>query len=70
MTDLARRRERARMIPVSPHLPATAERAIDGLGNSDREALKTTAQSERLCFDEEVDVVALDAEVQHPEPIR
>jgi hypothetical protein len=70
IADLPRCRERPRMIPVSPHLPATAERAIDRFGNPDREALKTTAQSERLCFNEEVDVVALHAEVDQPESFR
>ena len=64
MTDLARRRERAHMIAVSPHLPTTAERAIDGLGDADREALNTTAQAARLCFNEKMDVISLDAKVQ------
>src|SRR5689334_12396611 len=54
------------MIPVGPHLPASAERAIDRLGNSDRETLNTAPESARLRLDEEMDVVVLDAEVEHP----
>jgi hypothetical protein len=68
ITNLARRGERSRMIPVRPHLPTPAERAIDRLGNPDSETLNTAAQSGRFCFDEEMDVISLDAEVEQPKP--
>jgi len=68
MTDLTRRRERPRMIPVRPHIPTPAERAIDRLGNPDGETLNTAAQSGRFCFDEKMDVVSLDAEVEEAKP--
>jgi len=65
-TDLARCLERARMISVVPYLPTPPERAIDRLGDPDGEALNTAPESARLRLDEEVDVVALDAEVEQP----
>jgi hypothetical protein len=56
------------MIPVGPHRPTPAERAIDRLGNPDGETLNTAAQSGRFCFDEKMDVISLDAEVEQAKP--
>jgi hypothetical protein len=51
MTYLARRGESPGMIPVRPHRPTAAERAIDGLSDANGEALNTTPESAGfVCF--------------------
>jgi hypothetical protein len=64
MTDLARRGERSRMVAVRPHPPTPSERTIDRLGNPNGESLNTAPQSGRFRFDEEMDVISLNTEVE------
>jgi hypothetical protein len=67
--DLARRDERSRMKTICPDLAATAERAIDGLGDANGESLHAaTERDEAVAFDEQMDVIALHAEMYDPEP--
>jgi nucleotide-binding universal stress UspA family protein len=56
------------VVAVAPHLAAEAERAVDGAGNADREALEATRErASALGLDDEVHVVGLDGEVNHME---
>jgi hypothetical protein len=67
---LSRRRERSRVIPVANDLPLAAEDAVDGERESDREPVHATARTARLVsLDDEVPVVLLDREVDHPEAV-
>ena len=62
----AGRRQQARMIPVSPHATVAPENAIDRLRDANRQAAYASLESDRVVrFDEQVDVVALDAVVQN-----
>ena len=67
---LSRRRERASVIAIADDLPLAAEDAVDGEGESDREAVHATAGPAGLIsLDDEVPVVLLDREMDHPEAI-
>src|SRR5262249_57649626 len=66
---LGRRRERTRVVPVVPNPSATAERAIDRLGDANGEALKTTPEEDTAVgFDEKMNVIRLNAEMQQAKP--
>src|SRR6266446_3021961 len=68
--DLTRRAERPHVVAVTPHTAASAEHAIDRLGESDCEALEPSGQGAAiLCLDEEVNVIALYREVENPETV-
>lgn len=70
MADLPRRRESSSVVPVVPDGSAAAENAIDGLGDANRETLNAATQSHgTVCFYEQVDVIALHAEMEEPEPV-
>jgi len=67
--DLARRPERSRMKAIRPDLAVAPERAIDRLRDADGETLHAaTERDDAVAFDEEMDVIPLDAEVYDPEP--
>ena len=67
---LSRRRERSGVIPIADDLPLAAEDAVDRERQSDREPVHATAGTARLIpLDDEVPVVLLDREVDHPEAI-
>lgn len=68
MTDLPRCREGAGMVPIAPHLSVAAKGAIDCLRHANGEALDAATQSRvSVRFDEDVDMIALHAELQKPE---
>src|SRR5262245_29837591 len=68
MPDLTRRRQLAGVVSVVPHLPAAAEQAIDRLRDADRQPLDTAAQrGQPVAFEDQVDVIALDAELDESE---
>ena len=65
---LARRGKRVGVIAPVPHGPVAAAGAVDGARAANRESLKATRQIPlRVRFHDEVEVVALDGEVQEPE---
>jgi hypothetical protein len=67
----ARRPEHPRVISVSPNRAATVEGSVHSLGNPDGETLKAAAKTRRtIRFDEQVHVIALDAELKEPERFR
>jgi hypothetical protein len=71
MPDLARRVERTRVVPVCPNSAAPAERAVDALRDAYRHALEAATKAHvSIRFDEQMDVIVLHAEVEHPESIR
>jgi len=52
-TDLARRRQRAHMVPIGPNFPAASQHSIGRFRNADREALDPAPQDQvSLRFDE------------------
>ena len=58
------------MIAVGPHPPSTAEHAIHGLGDANREPAHAARERTRIVrLDEKMDVVALNAEVQEAEAL-
>jgi len=68
MTHFARRRKRAEVVAIVPDPSATAQRAVDRLRDADCESLyAATERDRRIGFEEQVDVVALNAEVKEPE---
>jgi len=68
VADLEGRLQRAGMKSIRPNLSAPAERTVDRLGDADGEPLDTTAEGdEPVAFDEQMDVIALHAEVHDPE---
>ena len=67
---LSRRRQRSGVVPIADDLPLAAEGAVDGERQSNREPVHATAGTARLIpLDDEVPVVLLDREVDHPEAI-
>ena len=63
--DLAWRPQDARVISVSPDRAVAAERAIDGPGQANREALQATHERRvSIGLDDEVEVIGLDAELE------
>jgi len=68
MTDLARRGERSQVISVRPYSSVAAKRAVDRLRDANRKALNaTTKRHVSVSFEEEVDMIALYAEVEESE---
>jgi hypothetical protein len=58
------------VVAIADNLPFASEDAIDGERQSNREPVHATAGPARLIsFDDEVGVVLLDREVNHPEAI-
>jgi hypothetical protein len=71
MTDLARRWERAQVVAIVPDLSAAAERAIDRLRDADRETLDAATElTQPVALHDQVDVVALNAEMKKPKSLR
>ena len=67
---LSRRRQRSGVIAIADDVPFAAEDAVDREGQSDREPVDATAGTARLIpLDDEVGVVLLDREVDHPKAI-
>ena len=67
---LPRRRQRTDVVAISDDLPSAAEDAIDGERQPDGEPVHTATGAARLIpLDDEVSVVLLDGEVDHPESI-
>ena len=67
---LSRRRQWSGVVPIADDLPLASEDAVDGERQSNREPVHATAGTARLIpFDDEVAVVLLDREVNHPEAI-
>jgi hypothetical protein len=68
---LARSRERSHVISVRPYSPVAAERTINRLCHANGEALNAASQSNvSVRFEKEVDVIALNAEMDDAEPVR
>ena len=64
----ARRGERSRVVPVAEHGAPAAESAVDRASDPDRDAAETAGQTfAAVRFDEEMDVIVLDGEVDNPE---
>ena len=69
-SHLPRRRQRADVVAISDDLPLAAEDAIDGERQPDGEPVHAATGTARLIpLDDEVSVVLLDGEVDHPESI-
>ena len=69
-SHLPRRRQRTNVVPISDDLPPAAEDAIDGERQADGEPVHAAAGTARLIpLDDEVSVILLDGEVNHPESI-
>ena len=67
---LSGRRERAGVVPIADDLALAAEDAVDGEREPDREPVHATAGTAGLIpLDDEVPMVLLDREVDHPEAI-
>ena len=67
---LSRRRQRPRVVAVANHLPFAPERAIDRERQPDGEPVHAPAGAAGLvALDDEVAVVLLDREMDHPEPV-
>jgi hypothetical protein len=67
---LARRRQRSDVIAIADDSPLAAEDAIDGERQTDGEPVHAASGSAGLVpLDDEVPVVLLDGEVDHPESI-
>ena len=55
------------MIPVPPHAPPAPEDPVHTLRDPDCEALKPAREHAHIeCFDEEMNVIALDRELEDP----
>jgi hypothetical protein len=55
---------------IRPHAPVTAARAVHSLGDADRQSLDPSREPHgRIRLDQQVHVVALDAEVDDPEAV-
>jgi hypothetical protein len=62
--------EPAGVVAITPHRPATAERTVHRLRHPDGQTLDpVTEAGGPFRLDEEMDVVALDAEMQEPEDV-
>jgi hypothetical protein len=69
-SHLARRRQWSGVIPIADDLPLASEGTIDGERQSNRQPVHAAAGPARLvALDDEVGVVLLDREVNHPEAI-
>jgi len=67
---LSRRRQWSGVVPIADDLPLASQDSIDGERQSNREPVYTTAGTARLIpLDDEVPVVLLNREVNHPEVI-
>jgi hypothetical protein len=67
---LSRRRQWSGVIPIADDLPRASQDAVHGERQSNREPVHATAGTARLIpLDDEVPVVLLDREVNHPEAI-
>jgi hypothetical protein len=67
---LPRRRQRSGVVPIADDLPLPSEDPVDGERQSNREPVHAAPGSARLiALDDEMSVVLLDREVDHPEPI-
>jgi hypothetical protein len=67
---LARRAEQPGVEAIRPHSTAAPERAVDGLGDANGETLNATSETRgRVRFNEQMHVIALDAELENPEPV-
>ena len=67
---LSRRRQWSGVIPIAHDLPLSSEGAVDGERQSNREPVHATAGTARLIpLDDEVAMILLDREVDHPEVI-
>src|SRR4051812_39421952 len=54
------------MVAIAPDLPAPPERAVDRQGDPDGQTLNAAAErAAPVAFDEQMDVVLLDREVNH-----
>jgi hypothetical protein len=68
VTNFLRRHQVPRVVAFVPDSPAAMERPVDRLRDADREALDPAPERHRVVtFDEQVDVIALNAELQQPE---
>jgi hypothetical protein len=66
--DLARRPEPPCVVAIGPDCAASPEDAVHGLRQPDREPLAAPGEARpALGFDDQVDVIGLDAELQQPE---
>jgi len=71
VSHLARRSQEMRMESIPPHGPAAVERPIDGSRDANREAAHTTLEPRRcLRFHQQMEMIALNAEVKNAEPGR
>jgi hypothetical protein len=63
-------RQWSSVVPIADDLPLASQDAVDGERQSNRETVHATAGTARLIpLDDEVSVVLLDREVNHPEAI-
>jgi hypothetical protein len=70
MANLARRRQRPRMISIAPDRASPTEAAIDGPGGTNGQPLDAKPKSRgAVAFDEQVDMVHLHAELYNPKPV-
>ena len=70
MTNGAWGRQRAGMIPVEPDPPPPTKRTVHDLREANGESLNTALEYQGcVCLNEQVDVIALDAEVKHSEAL-
>ena len=68
VADFARRRQLAGVVAVVPHLPAAAEHPIDRLREANRQPLNSVPErGEPVAHENQVDMIALDAELNEPE---
>ena len=68
IADFAWRPQGARMVSVGPHLAAPSEHAVDGPCQANGESLETADQRRvPVRFDQQVDVIVLNAELEDPE---
>ena len=68
--DLARRSERMGMIAIGPDWTATGKRAVDRLGDPDRQALSTAREPRRpIRLQQQVEMIGLDTVVEETEVV-
>jgi hypothetical protein len=68
VADLLRRLERTRVVAVAPEAPFPAQGPVHPARGADAEAADTGGELPRIRgLDDEVQVIALHREVQHPE---
>ena len=67
---LSRRRQWSGVVPIADDLPLASQGAVDGERQSNRQPVHAAAGPARLiALDDEMPVVLLDREVNHPEAI-